>query len=135
MPNLDSNTRTSGSWDPDEPIFFMAQKFTACEYPYGGFQKNGWFIMENPIKIYDLGEPLFQETTISYYFRVLVAVGTSGEKSLHFLFSLLNPLFVLLTRILRCTMWRFPKKWRYPKIMQNWWSSMRKPNGLWYPYF
>ena len=40
MPNLDSNTRTSGSWDPDEPIFLMAQKFTACEYPYGGFQKN-----------------------------------------------------------------------------------------------
>jgi len=55
MPNLDSNTRTSGSWDPDEPIFLMAQKFTACEYPYGGFQKNCWFIMENPIKIYDLG--------------------------------------------------------------------------------
>ena len=30
-----------------------------------GVPKNGWFIRENPVKMGDLGVPIFQETPIS----------------------------------------------------------------------
>ena len=42
-------------------------------FPKIGIPQNGWFIMENPINMDDLGIPLFLETPISYYllFKVL----------------------------------------------------------------
>ena len=33
-------------------------------FPKIGVLQNGWFMMENPIKIHDLGAPLFLETPI-----------------------------------------------------------------------
>ena len=47
---------------PSDPRHFVQPVF-----PKIGVPQNGWFIMENPIKIDDLGVPEFLETPIYRY--------------------------------------------------------------------
>ena len=47
-----------------------------CVFPKIGVPQNGWFIMETPIKIHDLGAPLFLETPNIFVYNPGINKGT-----------------------------------------------------------
>ncbi len=57
-------------WNQCDILWFTLPEFfldTTRVFPKIGVPQNGWFIMENPIKMHDLGEPLFLETPTQWW--------------------------------------------------------------------
>ena len=57
------NIKQGESWE-DVGLIVINIFLHVWVFPKIGVPQNGWFIMENPIKMDDLGVPLFLETPI-----------------------------------------------------------------------